>query len=310
MARLKRLLAKILLETGELPSFQKQKPNLRDEENEYFLYEGTKELKQARQEIAQFTIRESAIRIEKAKLKRETTDPLEEEALIDQELLQIPEFEMSMVQFADPSCVSKGCFSPDTKYFATSGWSGLCKIWSIPDCNLKTTLLGHINRAIDIQFHPSFGNNSPANAALATSGADNTVRVWPFDEEDEYQKATVFKGHEDRVNKVRFHPMGKYLVSTSHDKTWRLWDIETRKEIIAQTGHTKPLYALSLQCDGSLVVSILLSFLFLVHWRSWRMWNDLGYKNGSFYSSFSWPCQADYFIRFPYKWISPSHRKR
>jgi len=252
--RLQKLLAKILMEKGELPTFQKTQNYLKDEVDEDYIYEGTKELKQARQEIAQFSLRQAAIRLEKARIKKETMDPLEEEELIDKELTQIPEFEISMVQFADPSCVSKGSFSPDGKYFATAGWSGLCKIWSIPDCNLKSTLLGHINRAIDIQFHPFYGKSNQAAACLATSGADNTVRVWPLDENEEYQKSTVFKGHEDRVNKVRFHPMGKYMISTSHDKTWKLWDIEMKKEIITQYGHVKPVYACSIQQDGSLVV--------------------------------------------------------
>ena len=251
--RLKQLLSKILIETGSVPTFKKHKTHLRDEENEYFLYEGSAELKNARQEIAKYSLKEAAIRVEKNKIKKETIDPIEEEELIDRELEEIPKFEMSMCQFADPSCVSKGCFSPDTKYFATSGWSGLCKVWSIPDCNLKTTLLGHSNRAIDIQFSPFFGKEGNTSVSLATSGADNTVRLWPLQEEEEFQKSMILKGHEDRVNKVRFHPMGKHVISTSHDKTWKFWDIETKKELFTQSGHSKPVFACSVQPDGSLV---------------------------------------------------------
>lgn len=259
---MKALLSKVLIETGSIPTFFKQKPILRDEDNEYFLYEGSNELKKARLEIAQYSLKQAAIRIEKSKIKKETIDPIEEEEIIDQELKQIPQFESSMCQFADPSCVSKGVFSPDTKYYATSGWSGLCKVWKIPDCSLQTTLLGHSNRAIDIQFHPLFGKeNTPVS--LATSGADNTVRLWPLQEEEEFQKSTILKGHEDRVNKVRFHPMGKYVVSTSHDKTWKFWDIETKKELFTQTGHSKPVFACSIQPDGSLVVSFTFKIFFL-----------------------------------------------
>lgn len=254
---MRQLLAKALIETGSVPVF-KQQATIRKEEDssDYYLYEGPPELKSARLEIAKFSMKQAAIRVEKNKIRRETIDPIEEEELIDRELEMIPKFEISMSQFADSSCASKGCFSSDGKYFATSGWSGLCKVWSVPDCNLSSTLLGHINRAIDIQFNPLFGQEN-TRIALASSGADNTVRLWPLEEGEEFQKGTVLKGHDDRVNKVRFHPMGKHVISTSHDKTWKFWDIETQKALFTQSGHTKPVFACSPQPDGSLVVSIL-----------------------------------------------------
>jgi U4/U6 small nuclear ribonucleoprotein PRP4 len=250
-------LSRVYIETGQLPAFHKQKTHLRDEDNEYFLYEGDENLRQARLQMAEYSLKQAAVRVEKSKIKKETVDPIEEEEIIDNELKEIPRFEISMSQFADPSCVSKGVFSPDGKYFATSGWSGLCKVWKIPSCDLQTTLLGHHNRAIDIQFHPHFGTDANNPISLATSGADNSVRLWPLDETEEFQKSFVLKGHEDRVNKVRFHPMGKHVVSTSHDKTWKFWDCETRKELLTQTGHSKPVFACSIQPDGSLVVSII-----------------------------------------------------
>jgi len=145
-------------------------------------------------------------------------------------------------------------FSPNQQYFATSGWSGICKIWTLPDCKLKTTMLGHSNRCIDITFHPFSGISQSENTVnLASCGADNTVRLWSLDENEEFQKGIVMKGHEDRVNKVRFHPMGKHAVSTSHDKTWKFWDIETKREILTQTGHSRPVYACSIHPDGSLL---------------------------------------------------------
>ena len=50
--------------------------------------------------------------------------------------------------------MSRGTLSPDETLFATSGWSGDCKVWGIPDCMKKTTLKGHNDRVISIRFHP------------------------------------------------------------------------------------------------------------------------------------------------------------
>lgn len=44
-------------------------------------------------------------------------------------------------------------------------------------------------------------------------------------------------GHEDRVNRVESHPSGRYLASTSHDETWRLWDVSVGQELLIQEGH-------------------------------------------------------------------------
>lgn len=254
--RLRALMAKILTETGELPKFSKiaKEKNVRDEENEHFYYEGPDALKEARAAIAKYSLKKAALRIEESKIKRMTIDPIEEEEMVEKEVAKIFDFEISMCQFADSSCVSRGCFSPDQKYFATSGWSGTCKLWTIPDCNLKTTLVGHLNRAIDITFHPYSGSNlSESPLTMASAGADNTVRIWKIEEDVEFQKSQVLKGHEDRVNRVLFHPAGEYLISVSHDKTWRMWDLEKMIEIQTQTGHSRPIYACSLQPDGSLV---------------------------------------------------------
>ena len=125
--------------------------------------------------------------------------------------------------------MSRGCLSPDEKLFATSGWSGVCKVWGIPDCLQKTSLKGHTDRVVSIRFHPESGSSlDPMSCShLATASADHTVRLWSLNTEVELQKSVVLKGHEDTANFAEFHPMGKHLATSSHDHTWRLWDIET-----------------------------------------------------------------------------------
>ncbi len=103
--RLKGLLAKIMMETGSAPVFKKQKVTNREDNDDYYFYEGSKELQKAREDIAKYSFKEAAIRVEMNKIRKETIDPVEEEEIIDQELMEIPKYEMSMCQFADPSCV-------------------------------------------------------------------------------------------------------------------------------------------------------------------------------------------------------------
>ncbi len=65
----------------------------------------------------------------------------------------------------------------------------------------------------------------------------------------------VMKGHLQRVCRVAFHPSGDYVASASFDTTWRLWDVNTAKELLLQEGHSKEVYAIEFQDDGALVAS-------------------------------------------------------
>ena len=68
-------------------------------------------------------------------------------------------------------------------------------------------------------------------------------------------KPLTLSGHEHTVNTVAFHPLGKHLLSASHDMTWGLWDVETQAQLLSQEGHSGPVYALDAHPDGSLVAS-------------------------------------------------------
>jgi U4/U6 small nuclear ribonucleoprotein PRP4 len=63
------------------------------------------------------------------------------------------------------------------------------------------------------------------------------------------------KGHADRICRVAFHPSGNFVASASFDTTWRLWDINSSKELLLQEGHSKEVYAVEFQNDGALIAS-------------------------------------------------------
>lgn len=72
-------------------------------------------------------------------------------------------------QVGDVRPLSMCSFSPDGKRLATASWSGLCRIWSIPDCNMIQNLRGHTAPAYSIVWHPQAGLQSDQQLALASS---------------------------------------------------------------------------------------------------------------------------------------------
>lgn len=74
------------------------------------------------------------------------------------------------------------------------------------------------------------------------------------------EECAHLKGHAARLCSVAFHPTGKFVVTTSFDHTWRLWDVETSsmaegKELLLQDGHSREVYGVGFHPDGSLVAT-------------------------------------------------------
>ncbi|ESQ39813.1 hypothetical protein EUTSA_v10000860mg [Eutrema salsugineum] len=221
------------------------KEEVDDEILEYpFFTEGPKELREARIEISKFSIKRAAVRIQRAKRRRD--DPDED---MDAETKWALKHAKGMVldcsNFGDDRPLTGCSFSRDGKILATCSLSGVTKLWEMPQVTNKISVLkDHKERATDVVF-------SPVDDCLATASADRTAKLWKTDG----TLVQTFEGHLDRLARVAFHPSGKYLGTTSFDKTWRLWDVNTGAELLLQEGHSRSVYGIAFQQDGALAAS-------------------------------------------------------
>ncbi|XP_077862427.1 U4/U6 small nuclear ribonucleoprotein Prp4-like [Saccoglossus kowalevskii] len=221
-------------------------------EQKTWYHEGPASLKQARYWIADYSLPRAQARLEEARKNKAIPDS--QTNAKRQELHRfIRSLNNQCSQIGDTRPISSCQFSPDGKILATSSWSGLCKLWSIPNCELIRTLRGHNHNVGCIVFHPqaTIGIDNSA-CCMASCDADGSVKLWSLESDE---PVADIEGHTQRVTQVQYHPSGRFLGTTCYDSSWRLWDLEVQEEILHQEGHSKPAYCMSFQCDGSLVAT-------------------------------------------------------
>lgn len=201
---------------------------------ELFFTEGTSALVQARRAVARYSIPRSYIRSRKNKRKFEETSSIHEEAQRNR-FREFLEKEISVLssQVGDVRPLTACRFSGDHELLATAAFSGTLKIWDTSTGTLKETLTdAHPTRVHGLAWRPGWtSHDKPGLGALASCDAAGSILLWSQSVEDSaWRPVRSFLGHEDRVNRVSFHPSGRYLASTSHDETWRSVFILTLSE--------------------------------------------------------------------------------
>jgi WD40 repeat protein/serine/threonine protein kinase len=97
---------------------------------------------------------------------------------------------------------------------------------------------------------------------VVTGGSDGVMRVWDLAKlgitppsTDTIPKPSLLQGHEGVVNAVAFSPDGKYVLSGGADKTVRLWDPGTSKEVKRFAGLTEAIRSVGFSSDGKLLIA-------------------------------------------------------
>uniref|UniRef100_A0AAY4DZR3 Pre-mRNA processing factor 4 (PRP4)-like domain-containing protein n=1 Tax=Denticeps clupeoides TaxID=299321 RepID=A0AAY4DZR3_9TELE len=247
-----------------LKKSKKDEDKARRSQEEYhqtWYHEGPASLKEARLWLARYSLPRAAGRLQDARALKEV--PESTRTVRKQELHKtLRNLNNVCSQIGDDRPISYCQFSPNSKLLATASWSGLCKLWAVPDCSLVRTLRGilpfslkslvnrHNTNVGAISFHPkSTLSLEESDVNMASCAADGSVKLWSLDSDE---PVADIEGHTMRVARVAWHPSGRFLGTTCYDNSWRLWDLDAQEEILHQEGHSKGVHDIHFHPDGSL----------------------------------------------------------
>jgi WD40 repeat protein/serine/threonine protein kinase len=135
-------------------------------------------------------------------------------------------------------------FGPDGKRLATGG-NRVLRMW-----DAKT---GKELRTFEVAAGLQSLVFSPDGKRLASTSHDisdlNTVRVW---DAESGEQVLAFQGQGDReeIRGVAFSPDGKRLATTSSDRTAKVRDAASKKELLTLKGHTDGVWSVAFSPDG------------------------------------------------------------
>lgn len=230
-----------------------------DEEDEDFYTPGSEALLESRKRILQYSLQKSSERHELQKIiskKQDFVKTLKHRRTINSNLSKFALYGTQLLS-GNTRTLSAVRFSSDSSLIACGSWDGSVYVLSREDLKTKHYLgPGHHTEKVSALDWDLFNNNR----LIVTGGNEGTINFWTASDtnDTEPQKmapsATIKDAHQHRISKTLFHPTGKYVVSTSFDQTWKLWDIENSQEaLVQQEGHSKEVFCGSFHPDGGLL---------------------------------------------------------
>jgi WD40 repeat protein len=170
--------------------------------------------------------------------------------------------------------VSSLAYSPDGQTLVSGSFDETIQLWNLKTRKLIRSLPGHKDGVNAVVISPD-GRTFVSAGGSAKPTTDKTIRVWNLlqPQKSAPQRKLQRKlqpkakrpnpnnllltltGHTSGITSLAITPDGQTLVSSSYDKTIKLWNLKTGQLTNTLTGHNSWVRSIAISPDGQILAS-------------------------------------------------------
>jgi len=144
--------------------------------------------------------------------------------------------------------------SPCQRYVLSASEDRTARLWILKTSQCIKVFKGHTKVVTDCDFHRKFCDFSRDPCILTASG-DGTLRLWNTVKNDDATLVTTIKAHQQGVFRCCFSPDGLTFVSSSEDRSIKLWCFPEGYLLYIYKAHCSPVTAVSFSPTGRYLIS-------------------------------------------------------
>uniref|UniRef100_A0A182NDT5 Pre-mRNA processing factor 4 (PRP4)-like domain-containing protein n=1 Tax=Anopheles dirus TaxID=7168 RepID=A0A182NDT5_9DIPT len=137
-------------------------------------------------------------------------------------------------------------FQVDGSVCVTGGLDGFGRVWDLRTGRCIMFLEGHLSAIYGVDF-------SPNGYHIASGSQDNSCKIWDLRRR---QMVYTIPAHTNLISDVKYQKNGgNFLVTSSYDKTAKIWSDKTWQPLKTLSGHDGRLVGIDISHDSQYIVT-------------------------------------------------------